>query len=127
MASIFEHVRQRDLEAGKNCRRQHVACLARKLERSREAIPIAAVDADHIDIGVGDPVFEDVCILVQAALDRFVSLASAGRRDLYNQVWRSRYVLACERRQTVSHRRRNVVPLGDKARQDLRPFARPFA
>ena len=64
VTSVLEQMRQRDLEAGKEWRRQNVASLARELEGARKAIAITAVDADDVDIRVDDPVFDDGGVLV---------------------------------------------------------------
>jgi len=97
VTSIAEHVREGDVEAGEEWRGEHVASLAGQFDGSSEPIGVAPVDADHVNLGIDDPVFNDGRVLVQAALDRFVALSSAWRPNLYDQVWRSHDVLVREK------------------------------
>jgi hypothetical protein len=69
-----EDARQRHLEAGQERRRQHVAGLARELDGSSEAIAVSGVDADDVDVGIDNPVLEDVRALVQPSFGRLVGL-----------------------------------------------------
>ena len=97
VTSVAEDERERDVETGEERRGKHVASLARELHGPGEAVALAAIDANHVDLRIDDPVFDDGRVLVQAALDRLVALASAGRPNLHDQVRRSHYVLAREK------------------------------
>jgi hypothetical protein len=74
--SVAEHARERDVEPGEERRREDVVCLPRELDRPAEAVAVAAVDADDVDLGVDDPVLADAELLIPSSIDRLVALAA---------------------------------------------------
>jgi hypothetical protein len=73
----FQHARQWDLETGKKRRRKHIAGIGRKLDDAGEAVALAAIDANRVDLGIDHPVFGDACSFVQSTLDRLIPLSGA--------------------------------------------------
>ena len=61
-----------------------------------EAVAVAAVDADDVDLGVDDPVLADAELLVAAPLDRLVALPRPRRADFDDEVRCPGHVLAGE-------------------------------
>ena len=93
---LGKHSRQRDLKSRQQWCDQHVAGLARELDRATEAPLVTAVDADDIGLRVDDPVFNDGSAVVQLPLDRLVAFSRAWRPNLNHDVGRARDVLTRE-------------------------------